>query len=330
MAVTLQDIARFTNTSRSTVSRYLNGGSVSLQKSKQIAKAILEMNYQPNINARRLALNKSGAVAVIFDDISDYIYCDLIAGIEQTMAENDYNCLFFSRAQGKEEEDFLHLIPAGLADGLIFVTFRRRVKQTVQMLKESRQPMVIVGDTGGDETVSSVDVDNRAGTCMEILHLIDKGHRKIAYLKGPEHMPASQDRFLGYLDALNERGIVIDQFLVKAAPWNAKEAYNVTASLLSSQSFTALAASNSYSGYGALMAVLDQGYRVPEDISLVAFDEAPICELARPAITTARQPIREVGVQSAKQLIRLINKPDSSVQSVKIVPEMIYRVSSGM
>lgn len=328
MVVTLQDIARLTNTSKSTVSRYLNGGSVSAEKARRISQAIKELNYQPNMNARRLVSSKSGTVAVVFDDISNYVYSDMIAGINTVAAQHELSCLYLSRSQGEEEDAYFYLLKSGMADGLIFVTFRSRTQQHVQALKDSKHPLVLVGDCLGLPGVLGVDVDNEQGTMLQIAHLIAKGHRDIAYLEGPSHMPAAAKRREGYLSALKQADLTPNPNLIKQINWSAEDGYKATAELLKNQQFTALAASNAYAAYGAMLAITDNGLSIPGDIALAGFDEAPILQLARPPVTTLAQPIKELGQIALTQLIKRIRNPDMSGQLIKVLPEMILRAST--
>lgn len=328
MATTLQDIARLTKTSKSTVSRFLNGGSVSVEKAKRIQAAIQELDYQPNVNAKRLVQSKAKAIAVVFDDISDYIYGDMMAGLHEVAAQNHLSCLYLSRAQGAQETDFFQLLSSGMADGLIFVTFRKRSKNVVQALQRSGKPVVLIGDAQGVPGVCAVDVDNHAGTRLQVEHLIQKGHRQIAYLKGPDAMPAAAERLRGYQDTLHAAGIPFNANFVRKTQWNAEDAYKSATSLLEHRQFTALIASNAYSAYGALMALKDAGMAVPEDVALVGFDEAPILNLARPPITTIRQPIRTLGEIAVQKLIARIDNPNLEGRLTRVQPELILRAST--
>lgn len=329
MVITLQDIADRTKTSKSTVSRYLNGGSVSAEKAARIQEAILQLNYQPNMNARRLVSSRAASIAVVFDDISDYIYSEMMAGILEVAGSRELSCLFLSRATGQDESSYLSLISSGMADGLIFVSFRRRSLADIQKLQASNRPFVLVGDHQEAQDICAVDVDNRAGTQGLVKHLVDQGHRQIAYLQGPDHMPAASRRLAGYRDALMLSGIPVNGGLIRQIAWSAEAGYQATSQLLDSMQFSALVASNAYAAYGAMMAIKDRGFSVPRNVAVAGFDEAPILELARPAITTLRQPLRTLGQTAAEKLIRKLDKAPPPGQLQLLMPQMILRASTG-
>ncbi len=328
MAVTIQDIARSAHTSKSTVSRYLNGGSVSRDKAAQIEKVILQLGYRPNMSARRLVSSSTKAIGVVFDDISDYIYGEMIAGINAAAAGHGYSCVFLSRAQGEKESDYLYLFAASMVDGMISVTFRARDPEDVKRLKASGKPIVLIGDCANMTGIATVDVDNQTGTQMQISHLIEQGHRRIAYLQGPDTMPAARSRLRGYLKALEAAQIQQDDRLIRKIAWTAKDAYQAAGQLLKEQEFTAMAVSNAYAAYGALLAILDAGLKVPQQVALAGFDEAPICELSRPSITTLRQPNGRIGQIATDLVIAQIREGKGDTSSTYVMPSQILREST--
>ncbi|MHC1787543.1 MAG: LacI family DNA-binding transcriptional regulator [Christensenellales bacterium] len=328
MVATIQDIARLASTSKSTVSRYLNGGSVSRQRAAAIEKVILQLGYQPNLNARRLVSSSTKAIGVVFDDISDYIYGEMIAGINNAAASQGYSCVFLSRARGEKESSYLHLFAASVVDGMICVTFRAREPEDVRRLQASGKPLVLVGDTADMTGVARVDVDNQTGTRMQVDSLIQQGHRRIAYLQGPDTMPAAGSRLRGYLKALESAGLPREEGLIRKIAWTAQGAYQVTGELVRQETFTALCVSNAYAAYGALLALQDAGLKVPEQVALAGFDEAPICELARPAITTLRQPNGRIGQIAAELLIGQIREGRGDLTSTYVLPSVILRAST--
>lgn len=327
VAVTIFDIAVQAGTSKSTVSRYLNGGSISPQKAEQIEAAIERSGYSPNVNARRLVKSQSSMVGIVFDDISNYVYGDMMAGFQDAARVHGFNCLFLSRATGSRiEADFLPLVSSSMVDGLIFVSMGRRLPENVQLLEQSGSPIVLVGDACGTDALPVVDVYNSRGTEEEVAYLIERGHRRIAYLQGPSSMPASETRLQGYLHALESAGIAPDQALIRQVSWTIKDAYKQVSEMLKETNFTALIGSNAYSTYGGLLAVTDSGRRVPEDIAVAGFDDDPICAHTRPGITTLKQPFHCIGEKALETLLALIaGEPLAKKTPTLITPELIVR-----
>ena len=329
MSLTIMDIALKAGTSKSTVSRYLNGDSVSQQTAEKIRKVILRTGYNPNVNARRLVKNQSFMLGVIFDDIANYTYGGMLDGVQKTAWAKGYGCLFLSRATDRREESaYLDLIASSTVDGLILVTLSRRDPALTQRLWDSGLPVVLVGDGAGCVSLPQVDVDNEMGTFQEIEHLISLGHRRIAYLKGPDSMPAALSREGGYKKALEKHGIPIDPALIVQTGWSVEEAYRAVRSLCREQRFTALAASNAYAAYGSFQALGDAGLRVPQDVAVAGFDDDPLLEYVRPGITTIRQPLSVMGAAAVDMLVARLTGSEKTLSFQCIQPELIQRGST--
>ena len=329
MSLTILDIAMKAGTSKSTVSRYLNGDRVSPQTAENIRRVIRRTGYSPNVNARRLVKNQSFMLGVIFDDIANYTYGGMLDGVQKAARARGYNPLFLSRASDQRQEtDFLQLITSSMVDGLIFITLGRRQAEPTRRLRESGLPIVLVGDGGGEAGLPRVDVDNREGTRREVQYLIRQGHRRIAYLKGPDDMPAAHAREEGYRAALSEGGLPFDPALLVQTPWSVQEAYRAVRALAEKESFTALVASNAYSAYGSFQALCDAGLNVPGDVAVAGFDDDPLCEYVRPGITTMRQPISAMGAAAVEKLIARIDGDQEDTAPLRIQPELIERGST--
>ena len=329
MSLTIMDIAVKAGTSKSTVSRYLNGDSVSPQTAEKIRRVIRRTGYSPNVNARRLVKNQSFMLGVIFDDIANYTYGGMLDGVQKAARAKGYDCLFLSRATDQREEPaFLDLVTSSMVDGLIMITLARRNPALTRQLSDSGLPVVLVGDGAGCASLPRVDVDNQSGTRMEIEHLLSLGHRRIAYLKGPDSMPAAPARERGYLEALAGRGIPPDPDLIVQTGWSVQEAYQAVRALAQKTSFTALAASNAYAAYGSFQALCDLGMRVPEDVAVAGFDDDPLLEYVRPGITTLRQPWSQMGAAAVEQLVARLDGKAPPLSPQCVLPRLIERGST--
>lgn len=328
MAATINDIAAYAGTSKSTVSRYLNGGSISQHVSDRIEKAIVELDYQPNVNARRLVKSRSNMIGIVFDDISNYIYGDMMAGVQKAASRRGYSCIFLSRGNEKREADYLSMFQSSSVDGLVCVTFGKRDAEQVRLLRDNGLPIVLVGEAAGETDVPTVDVDNMNGTMAEVTYLIRQGHRRIAYLEGPDNMPAAASRRRGYLHALENAGLPPDPNLICKVSWSVRDAHKAVRELLEREKFTALVGSNAYSTYGGLQALLDAGLRVPQDVSVAGFDDAPILEYAKPGITTLHQPLFQMGEMATEQVIDRIQGKSGASCATYAMPTLVMREST--
>jgi len=330
MPPTILDIAREAGTSKSTVSRYLNGGSVGKETLAAIEHAIEKLGYAPNVNARRLVSHQSRTIGVVLDDISDYIYGAVLSGIQQVAREHGYVCTFFSRLPTHATEaSYLELFQSRQVDGLIFATFRRRDPDEVARLARSGHPIVLIGEHAGLLPLPSVDVDNVSGTLKEVSHLIALGHRRIAYLAGPETMSASASRLRGYQKALDLNGIPQEEALVAQTGWTVDEGCRAAKRLLSQTQFTALVGSNSFCTYGAARALQEAGLRIPEDVALAAFDDDILCAYTNPPLTTLAQPFRRMGSIAVEQLVLLMRGETDVYSTIYVQPKLVIRESSG-
>jgi DNA-binding LacI/PurR family transcriptional regulator len=327
--VTIVDIAKLAKTSKSTVSRCLNGGIVGAATRKAIEAAIRKLDYHPNINARRLVSSKTRIIGIVLDDISNVYYSQILCGVQGVAAEAGYVCTFYSRASGqKSETDYLKLFQGGEVDGLILGTFQVRNEQSIAQLATDGHPIVLIGDSGGNSNIDSVDVDNRQGTIDEVRHLHELGHRAIAYLKGPRAISSSKSRLDGYLHGMQlyglKPGVVLEE------EWTIEGGERAVRSLLArKERFTALMCSNEHNSFGAIKALRNAGLRVPDDISVVTFDDGVLAQHTEPSITTVRQPFRAIGGTAARQLLSIIEEATSARTSILIHPTVITRASSG-
>lgn len=323
---TIHDVALLAGTSKSTVSRYLNGGSISSSKAAEIEQAIRRSGYSPNVNARRLVQSRTNMLGIVFDDIANYVYGDMMAGVQAAARRLGFGCMFYSRAtDGKRETDFLSLLSSCTVDGLILIDLGRRDKSEVRQLERSGCPIVLVGDGCGTETLAAVDVDNTQGTERETAYLIRQGHRRIAYLQGPDEMPAAAARLKGYLNALHAADIPVDPALIRQVSWTVRDANRCVTRLMAEQPFTALIGSNAFSTYGALLALEDGGRRVPENVALAGFDEHPLCEHVRPGITTLKQPFFEIGEAAVERLVQGFEAEKPAGGTILMQPELLVR-----
>ena len=325
---TIHDVARLANTSKSTVSRYLNGQKVKRATEEAIEKAIRELNYHRNVNARRLVMNKTYTVGIVIDDISNPFYSGIIKGIETVARKHGYSCIFLSWTSNYDKEiSFLNLLYEGQMDGLILVSFRKRNPEDLQQIKRSTHPIALVGDHGEMDGIFSVDVDNAAGVSEIVRYLYDIGHRNIAYISGPDTVAASKYRLKGYRQTLEQLGLPQRPDWIVESDWSNDGGYAAMKKLMLKQEITAVIASNDETAIGALRALQEAGKSVPEDISIVGFDDIPVASWVYPTLTTVRQPFVDIGTMAAEGLFRKIAGEEEEPRSHLLKPKLIIRNS---
>lgn len=330
MAPTIHDVARLAGTSKSTVSRYLNGQQVKKATEEALEKAIKELNFHRNANARRLVLDRTNIIAVVVDNISNIFYSGIIRGIENVANMKGYNCIFLSWTSNYEDEiSFLNLLYEGQVDGVILVSFQKRTKDDLVLIRDSDYPITLVGDHGEMDDIFSVDVDNAAGIYEIVEYLHGLGHRDIAYISGPDHAAANKYRFKGYLQAMETLGLTYNPEWVVQSDWSNQGGYRAMQKLLQAKGFTAVVASNDETAIGALRATQEHGMNVPKQMSIVGYDDITISEWVYPSLTTVRQPFQDIGMKAAHGLFQKIeNVKDADPDNHYLLkPKLIIRDS---
>jgi DNA-binding LacI/PurR family transcriptional regulator len=327
---TLRDVARLAKTSKSTVSRHLNGQRVKARTAEAIRQAMLQLDYHPNANARRLASSRARVLGVVLDDVSNAFYSGILYGIGDGARSEGYGCAFYNMLGDCESEaSFVSLVYEGRVDGLIMVSFLRRSPELAASIGQSGVPVALFGDDGGEGALRSVDVDNFGGAAEAVRHLIRLGHERIAHISGSETAAASVPRSEGYLKALEEAGLEREPSLIEPSDWTAPGGYRAMRSLLERGGFTAVFASNDGSAAGALKAAQETGLRVPEDLAVVGFDDSEFASLLSPALTTVRQPWYGIGARLARAALSLVEGDEVSPQREIMRPELVVRESCG-
>lgn len=329
MVPTIHDVAKLANTSKSTVSRYLNGQKVKKTTQAALDRAIRELNFHRNAHARRLVTSKTFTIGIAIDDISNVFYSGMIKGIEDAVKKEGYNCIYYSWTSNFNREiSFLDLLYEGQIDGLILVSFRRRQEEELQKIRESPLPVVLIGDRGGKDGIFSVDVDNAFGVSELVAYLHSIGHRNMAYITGPDHAAASKYRLKGYIDTLGALGIPYRSEWVVTSDWSNQGGYEAMLEINGLEGITAVLASNDETAVGAMRAIQESGRSVPEHMSIVGFDDISIAQWVYPALTTVRQPFFEIGNKAAAGLFDKIHgRPHAESASHLLRPKLIIRNS---
>ncbi len=306
-AVTLAMVAEAAGVSPSTVSRILNGtAKVSADKQQAVDQAIARLGFQPNPVARGLAGGRTMSIGVLTQVISSPFYGEAVHGIEDCLEREGYIPIFVSGHWHEgEERKALDALLARRVDGLIVLAGRlpdgelQRYAQTV--------PMVVIGRELRGPQLFSFGFDNRAGALLATRHLVEQGHRDIAMITGDPGHEDSAERLAGYRQALEQAGIRPDPALLAQGDYTEAGGLRAVHALLDAgRRFSAVFAANDQTALGAALGLYRRGLRVPEDISLVGFDDLALAEFAIPPLSTVRLSVHEVGRQAAAAMLDLL------------------------
>lgn len=333
MTITIKDLAEMARVSTGTVSRVINGGpGVGEETRKRILKLIKELDYQPNASAQGLAGKRSNNIGVIIPHTGGYsmssaYWPNLLTAITEKAASNDYNVLL-STARSEEDVDsaYKSILKGRRIDGLIVGAEQFGDKQLAELLVKDF-PFVMVGRS---VSISHyyVDVDNAGGARRMTEHLIGLGHRKIAMLAGPENYPSVTSRVAGFTEVMAGAGL--DSSHVYYCPYWTERARQITREIVRGKTgITAVFAAAGDLIAAVLKVAKEERLRLPDDLSVVSFDDHPLYEYFSPAITAICQPTTLLGETVANQLFRLLEGKSPEEKEIILPTEIVIRESCG-
>ncbi|HIQ04573.1 MAG TPA: LacI family transcriptional regulator [Anaerolineae bacterium] len=327
MPATIYEVAKQAGVGIGTVSRVLNNSpNVRSETRQRVLAAMQELDYQPNPIARRMGLRKTLTIGVIAPFFTRPSFVERLRGVEAAVAESEYDLIVYNVETPAKRDAYFRQVPRShRVDGLIIISLSPS-DADVERFTRSGTPTVLV-DTY-HPALSRVVVDDVAGGWMATQHLIELGHRKIAYLSDPLINPFNftpcRDRFQGYRQALREAGI-----LFKAEYHQAGEHSRYQAKVLAHQLLdlpdppTAIFAASDTQAMGVLEAARERGLRVPQDLSVVGFDDIEMAEYLN--LTTIRQPLYESGLRGVEMLLESISTPGTVPTHVELPLELVVR-----
>jgi LacI family transcriptional regulator len=329
---TIKEVAEKAGVSIQTVSRVLNGRpDVSPETRLRVRQVMADLAYQPYAIARGLASRRTYTLGLIASDFSDYWFSQVVTGAEAVGYEHGYFFMLGSTGCTPQDEPaFLRLLTQRHVEGILFV--RAGCPTDLEHLKNLQHSGIPVVSTGfylPDADFGIAEVDNVDGGRKATQYLIDLGHTQIAMITGPEGWKSVSDRSLGYQQALERSGIAVDPgLIVRGESWLHSSGFEAMKELLAKkQLFTAVFVQNDRMARGAIIALRQAGLRVPEDVSIVGYDDIPEAEYSDPPLTTIRQPMQEVGKAAASMLIKMIDEPDTAPLQVLFPTELVIRSS---
>jgi LacI family transcriptional regulator len=332
--LTLEDIARQTGVSRSTVSRVVNDHpNVSEKVRKRVLEAIHDTGYHPNAAARTLASQRSWMIGLILPRSVSSFFTDpyfprLTQGIAYACNQKNYTLsLFLVGTREDEEMIFPRVSRKGFQDGILLQSGQIG-DHLIDRLVNSNIPLVIVGRPVHSHDVSFIDVDNVSAVYNAVSHLIRLGYKRIGTISGSAKSAEGLDRRQGYIKAITERGEDVDPSLVVEGDFSEQSGYFAMQQMLAAKPDAVFAASDMMA-IGAIRAVREAGLRVPDDIAFVGFDDLPIATLTDIKLTTVRQPIFQFGAQAVEILNDLIENGIKPSRRVIMETELIIRDSCG-
>lgn len=337
--VTLKDLAAHLSLSPATISRALSGSpqadALAPETRARVEKAARELNYRPNYLARSLRGKRSLSVGVLVPEISEGYAAGVMSGVEVYLSHKGYSYLMVShRSKTRVLEEYMDLLQDRGVEGLVVIA--------ADLERPPRIPTVVVSGHRPLDGVTNVVIDHDAAARLALGHLKGLGHERIAVFRGRAGNIDSEDRWRAIQKSAEEMGLEMRPELTLQLRGEAygdtfspeggyREGYAFGEHLLDwGGEFSALFAFNDISAIGAMRAFQDAGLSVPEDVSVIGFDDIPSTAYHRPSLTTIRQPLRQMGEKATEILLRLLSGDrDHSGGFVTMEPELVVRDSTG-
>jgi LacI family transcriptional regulator len=300
VAVTIRDVSRLAGVSQATAARALGGyGHVSGAARRDVEAAAVRLGYVPNSVARALASGLTWAVGLVVGDIENPFFAAAARGMSDVLEERGHTVLL---ANSDEDLD--------------------RERQAIETLRARRVDGLVVVPS------DSITVDNATGARSAIEHLISHGHRRIGLVSDEPEIPSSAERISGYYKALSAAGISADEHLVSLGGPTRHDGYLAARRLLEAPDRpTALFTANNFMTVGAMHALRDLGLRIPQDISLVGFDDMEWTTLVDPPLTVVSQPATDLGQEAGRRVLARLDGADGRPKRIKLRTQLIVRAS---
>ncbi|GAC44292.1 LacI family DNA-binding transcriptional regulator [Paenibacillus popilliae] len=334
MAVTIVHVAEKAGVSPSTVSRVISNDSrISQKTSRKVRKVMEELGYHPNTLAKSLVTKTTNNIGIVLPRPADELFqnqffSEIIRGIVTKAAASSYDVLMTTGSNAQEEVRAVERLVHGRnVDGIILLSSHKD-DDNISFLRKKKFPFVLVGRSEDFTDITSVDNDNVAAAQSITEHLIKLGHRKICFVSGPMELTVSKDRFKGYRKALLEAGLPLDRNYIFEGAFTPDSASHITEQIIElSERPTAIVAIDDVLAFGIIRSLWNNGLTVPEDCSVVGFNNTSLSEMCLPQISSVDIGTYQMGQSTVQALIQCI-KGDGFDQARIIIPhQLIWRDS---
>lgn len=331
---TMKDVARLAGVSTATVSRTLiKPELVSARTRERVMRAVAEAGYTPNSLARNLRKMQTRSIIVVVQDITNPFYPEILRGAEHTARAFGYTVLMGNTDNDPaRERAYLELVQSRRADGMILLTGRLPAQGNDggAIDPERLPPLVFACEHLPDLGLPTVRIDNAEAARLAMRHLFELGHERIAHIAGPLNRIISVGRLAGYRDALAERGLPSDPPLIAEGDFTFNSGVEAAKRLLAlADRPTAIFAANDESAIGAIQTIKSHGLSIPQDISVIGFDDILFAAATDPALTTIAQPRQEIGRRAMAIMLDLLDGKAPPAGDVVLPVEVVLRRSTG-
>ncbi|PKM64592.1 MAG: LacI family transcriptional regulator [Firmicutes bacterium HGW-Firmicutes-20] len=334
MNVTLKDIAKLCGVSVATVSLVLNNkpNRISESTKKKILDIAKELHYHPNPMALSLVTRKSKVLGLIIPDVTNLFFTDFLRQVEIEAAKFGYTIILGNTdEQGSREFEYVRtFLQRGLAGCILIhssIEMDKYDAKIVDLVKQSKLPFILIDRHQKANNIRTLFIDQKLGAYLATTHLINLGHTRIGYISGSMDLDLSRMRHDGYKQALEDHGIVFDENLVEFGDWRAEGGHHAGLRLIA-KGVSSIFAANDMMAFGVYQAAYSMALRIPQDLSVVGFDDVSFASVVTPGLTTIHQPMNQAGIDCVGMLIDMIELRKTEEASKQYSPTLIVRGST--
>ena len=328
--ITIVDVAAEAGVSFGTVSRVINNDvHVKPETRERVLEAMQQLNFVANRQARSLAGGKSNTIGVLVPDLGTGYIGEIIRGIDTELSLSDLDLvLYTTHRTASKEASYVANLAKGMVDGLLLV-LPRNPTDYIGLLTRQNFPFVLIDHQGTGKDCPAVGATNWQGAFTATEYLIKLGHQRIGFITGWKDLGCAEDRLQGYRSALRTHHISELPGLIYEGTFFQLDGYNGAIAMLDLPNPpTAIFASNDVMAMGVMDAVRSRGLRVPDDISVVGFDNIPQSAMVFPPLTTVQQPLEQMGRVAAQMLLGILNGVEQVTNRIELPTELIVRSST--
>ncbi|EHU9448410.1 LacI family transcriptional regulator [Vibrio vulnificus] len=325
---TIKDVSEYAGVSQATVSRVVNGSCrVSHDKKLRVEKAIQVLGYRPNAIAQALASSRTGSIGIIVPELGGPFYSGILHCIEEQFRRFGYHVIVTAGNNSEQSQrESVEFLLGRRVDAMILHTQNLSDDYLIE-LESKGIPLVLVNRFIPELASSCIDIDNELGGRLATEYLLQRGHNSIACITGPLDKSDARGRLQGYRKALEAAGIEYDEALVSEAGFTEESGASAMRKLLNrGQTFSAVFACNDHMAFGAFEVMKEQRIRIPEDVSLVGFDDILFARYLTPALTTVNFPIEQMSLEAVQLTLQILNKNKRDV-NFRLSPTLVIRES---
>jgi LacI family transcriptional regulator len=327
--VTIRDVAKAANVSISTISHVINETRyVSPDTRERVLAAMKQLNYQHNRVASSLRNRKTHTIGVLLPNSANPYFAEILAGIESACFEQDYHIIMGNANDDPErEQSYLKVLLSRQVDGILLIS-TGAFDDSIHLLRENKTPVVMVDRSTELTPVDEIFTDNQGGGYLAAAHLLALGHRRIGCVTGPSFLTPSAARVQGYRDAFAAAGQNLKEEWIVTGDFQHEGGYMAAQKLLALGDMpTAVFVCNDLMAVGVIAALQEAGLRVPQDVSVIGYDNIPLASYSNPRLTTIAQPARELGYLAVERLLERLDDPNV-VARHEMLPVMLIERDS--